>query len=135
MLTIHIEAVPDPRELLEEIRDSGAVAGLSLNPPTSLQTLEDYLPYCDLVLVMSVMAGFGGQEFNPVALEKLRRLRQLGGKDLLLSVDGGVNRHTIGPCAAAGADLLVAGSAVFSEEDYGPIISELDSLAKSNKTT
>jgi ribulose-phosphate 3-epimerase len=135
MLTIHIEAVPDPRELLEEIRNSGAVAGLSLNPPTSLQTLEDYLPYCDLVLVMSVMAGFGGQEFNPVALEKLRRLRQLGGQDLLLSVDGGVNRHTIGPCAAAGADLLVAGSAVFSEEDYGPIISELDSLAKSNKTT
>ena len=135
MLTIHIEAVPDPRELLEEIRASGAVAGLSLNPPTPLQTLEDYLPYCDLVLVMSVMAGFGGQEFNPVALEKLRRLRQLGGQDLLLSVDGGVNRHTIGSCAAAGADLLVAGSAVFSEEDYGPIISELDSLAKSNKTT
>ena len=135
MLTIHIEAVPDPRELLEEIRNSGAVAGLSLNPPTPLQTLEDYLPYCDLVLVMSVMAGFGGQEFNPVALEKLRRLRQLGGQDLLLSVDGGVNRHTIGSCAAAGADLLVAGSAVFSEEDYGPIISELDSLAKSNKTT
>ncbi len=135
MLTIHIEAVPDPRKLLDEIRDCGAAAGLSLNPPTPLDTLEDYLPYCDLVLVMSVMAGFGGQEFNPVALEKLRRLRQLGGQDLLLSVDGGINRHTIGPCAAAGADLLVAGSAVFSEEDYGQIIAELGSLAKSNKTT
>jgi ribulose-phosphate 3-epimerase len=135
MLTIHIEAVPDPRELLEEIRNSGAVAGLSLNPPTPLQTLEDYLPYCDLVLVMSVMAGFGGQEFNPVALEKLRRLRQLSGKDLLLSVDGGVNRHTISSCAAAGADLLVAGSAVFSQEDYGQIITELKNLAELHRTT
>jgi len=106
---------------------------LSLNPPTPLDTLEEYLPYCDLVLVMSVMAGFGGQEFDPVALDKLRRLRQLGGENLLLSVDGGINRQTIGSCAAAGADLLVAGSAVFSEEDYGQIIAELNELAKSSK--
>lgn len=135
MITVHIEAVPDPRELLNEIRATGAVAGLSLNPPTPLYKVEDYLEYCDFVLVMSVMAGFGGQEFDPVALEKLSRLRKLAGPGFLLSVDGGINRQTIGRCAAAGADLLVAGSAVFSEDNYGQIITELKNLAELHKTT
>jgi ribulose-phosphate 3-epimerase len=135
MITVHIEAVPDPRELLDEIRATGAVAGLTLNPPTPLHEVEAYLDYCDLVLVMSVMAGFGGQEFDPVALEKLRHLRKLAGPDLLLSVDGGINRQTIGQCAAAGADLLVAGSAVFSQENYGQIITELKNLAELHRTT
>ncbi len=135
MITVHIEAVPDPRELLDEIRATGAAAGLSLNPPTPLHKIEAYIEYCDFVLVMSVMAGFGGQEFDPVALEKLRRLRKLAGPDLLLSVDGGINRQTIGQCAAAGADLLVAGSAVFSHENYGRIITELKNLAELHRTT
>ena len=81
LITIHIEAVPDPRPLLRQIRASGAVAGISLNPPTPVAAVERYLDHCDLVLVMSVMPGFGGQKFEPVAVEKLRRLRAAAGAD------------------------------------------------------
>ncbi len=77
LLTIHIEAVADARPVLREIRGLGAGAGISLNPPTPLEKLDGCLDLCDLVLVMSVMPGFGGQSFEPVALEKLRRLRAL----------------------------------------------------------
>ena len=84
LMTIHIEAVPEPRPLLRQIRKLGAVAGLRLNPPTPVAAVEAYLDDCDLVLVMSVMPGFGGQEFEPVALEKLRRLRAVGRPELLL---------------------------------------------------
>ena len=104
----------------------GRVAGISLNPPTPLDALTEYLDLCDLVLVMSVMPGFGGQEFEPVALEKLRRLRAIGGPRLLLSVDGGVNLDTVGACAEAGADLFVTGSALFSQDDYGRFIERDD---------
>lgn len=133
LLTIHIETTPDPRPLLREIREMGAVAGLSLNPPTPVESLEKYLDYCDLVLVMSVMPGFGGQKFDPVALEKLRRLRELGEPDLLLSVDGGVNADTAGSCAASGAQLLVIGSALFSQDNYGRFLDEVTGLAQSAK--
>jgi ribulose-phosphate 3-epimerase len=133
LLTVHIEVLPDPRPVLQEIRALGAAAGISLNPPTPLETLSDCLDLCDLVLVMSVMPGFGGQTFEPVALEKLRRLRALVGSRVLLSVDGGVNVETVGLCAEAGADLFVAGSAVFSQSDYGRSIRELTGLARSVK--
>jgi ribulose-phosphate 3-epimerase len=133
LLTVHIEATTDPRELLREIRRLGAAAGLTLNPPTPLSTVEPYLDACDLLLVMSVMPGFGGQEFDPVALDKLRRARALAPANLLLSVDGGVNQDTIGPCAAAGADLFVMGTALFTQDDYGRAISEATGLAKSWK--
>ena len=73
---------------------------------------------CDLVLVMSVEAGFGGQAFNPIALSRLAELRKTNGADLLLEVDGGVNETTVGQCTANGADLLVAGSAIFRQADY-----------------
>jgi len=135
LLTIHIEAVPDPRPLLEEIRELGALSGLSLNPPTDLATLEPYLDLCDQVLVMSVQAGFGGQDFDPVALTKLRRLRQLGGDRLLLSVDGGINRETVGSVAAAGADMYVTGSALFTQDNYGRFIDELTSIAIAKRST
>jgi len=133
LITIHVEAVAEPRKMLEEIRSLGAAAGIALNPPTPVAKLEDCLPYCDLVLVMSVMAGFGGQQFDTVALEKLRRLRAVGGRDLLLSVDGGINHHTIAACAEAGADLFVAGTTVFSSDNYLRTIEELTSLARSGK--
>ena len=81
---------------------------------------------------MSVMLpGFGGQSFDPVAPERIRRLREMAGEDLLISVDGGVNRETVGLCAEAGADMFVTGSALFSENDYGRFISEVTALAKS----
>ncbi|MCE5269491.1 MAG: ribulose-phosphate 3-epimerase [Planctomycetaceae bacterium] len=132
LLTIHVEAVPDPRALLDEIRTSGAAAGISLNPPTPLEKLDGCLDHCDLVLVMSVMPGFGGQEFQPVALEKLRRLRK-SHPNLLLSVDGGLNRDTAGAAAEAGADVMVAGSALFSQNDYGRFIQEMTGLARVGK--
>lgn len=127
-LTIHIETAKDPRPVLEKIRSLGAWAGLTLNPPTPLSAIEASLPYCDLVLVMSVMPGFGGQKFDDVALPKLRALRDLreqGVTAALLEVDGGIDDDTAGLCADAGVDLLVAGTAVFGAEDYGAAIRSL----------
>jgi ribulose-phosphate 3-epimerase len=133
LLTVHIEVLDDPRPLLEKIRALGAGVGISLNPPTPVETLDGCLDLCDLVLVMSVMPGFGGQAFEPVALEKLRRLRSSVGDDVLLSIDGGVNLETVGDCAEAGADLFVAGSALFSQDNYGRFIQQMDGLARSAK--
>lgn len=131
LLTIHIEAVPEPRELLREIRRLGAVPGLSMNPPTPVTTLAPYLDEVGLVLVMSVMPGFGGQKFQPVALDKLRWLRAHARPEVLLSVDGGVNSETIGPCARAGAGLCVTGTALLGSDDYQKRLAELRSLALS----
>jgi ribulose-phosphate 3-epimerase len=133
LLTIHIEVVPEPRALLSEIRALGAGAGISLNPPTPVDSLSGCLDLCDLVLVMSVMPGFGGQQFEPGSLEKLRYLRAAGQSQLLLSIDGGVNLDTVTACAAAGADLLVTGSALFSQQDYGQFIDRMTGLARSAK--
>jgi ribulose-phosphate 3-epimerase len=134
LMTVHIEADPRPRPLLRQIRALGAAAGLSLNPPTPVEAIEDCLDDCDLVLVMSVMPGFGGQEFDPVALEKLRRLRAMARPELLLSVDGGLNRDNIGLCAEAGADLFVTGSALFSQDDYRRTMTEFTALARAYKS-
>jgi ribulose-phosphate 3-epimerase len=133
LLTVHIEVLEDPRPLLQEIRKLGAGVGISLNPPTPVESIEGCLDLCDLVLVMSVMPGFGGQEFDPAALEKLRRLRASLGHNVLLSVDGGVNRDTVGACAEAGADAFVTGSALFSQEDYGRFIQQMTGLARLGK--
>ncbi len=128
-LTVHIEAVEQPREILQQIRQLGAASGIALNPDTAITTLDDCLDVCDLVLVMSVPAGFGGQKFHEVALEKLAYLRQRVDDHTLLEVDGGVNATTIERCARAGAQLFVAGSAVFGSDDYGQAIQQLDRLA------
>ncbi len=135
LITFHVEAVRQPRPLLEKIRLLGAGAGITLNPSTPVSALEDCVDLCDLVLVMSVMPGFGGQQFDPVAVEKLRQLRDMTGPEVLLSVDGGINHHTIGNCAAAGADLFVAGSALFSADSYGRFMGELTDLARSHRRT
>jgi ribulose-phosphate 3-epimerase len=129
-ISVHIEAVPDPRALLKRIRGLGAAAGLAINPPTPLAAIEPYLPGCDLLLVMSVMPGFGGQDFDPVALDKLRTLVSLpAAKHLLLEVDGGVNDATIGSCAQAGATLFVVGSAIFRQPDYEQAVMRLTQRA------
>lgn len=130
LLTIHIETTPDPRGLLKEIRAMGAGAGISLNPPTPVSALDGCLDLCDLVLVMSVMPGFGGQAFDPVALGKLRQLRAKVGPEVVLQVDGGVNRTTVAACAEAGAEVFVVGSALFSQQDYGRFMQEMNGLAK-----
>jgi len=132
IITIHAEAVDDPVPLLQEIRRLGAGAGLAINPPTSVESIVRCLPHCDLVLAMSVMPGFGGQIFNPVALEKLRFLRDWSTKNmhpLFLEVDGGVNEATIAPCAQAGAELYVVGSGIFRHAGYARPMQELRALA------
>jgi ribulose-phosphate 3-epimerase len=131
MMTIHAEAVDDPRPLLERIRALGAAAGLAINPPTPLATVEASLPYCDLILVMSVMPGFGGQEFDDVALDKLQTLKARQDVDALLEVDGGISTAMIGNCAQAGAELFVIGSAIFCRDDYTTAVRELRSAAQS----
>jgi ribulose-phosphate 3-epimerase len=127
-VTFHVEAVDDPRPVLARIREQGVGAGIALNPETPLEAITDYLDLCDLVLVMSVKAGFGGQAFNPVALDKLRAVRDVA-PHVLREVDGGVNEQTIAQCADAGAQLFVVGSAIFKHERYKPIVTELSELA------
>jgi ribulose-phosphate 3-epimerase len=99
--------------------------GVALNPETPLSVLADCLPVVDMVLVMSVEAGFGGQKFNPIALEKLRAIREHY-PELLLEIDGGIDGQTIGAARQAGCDLFVVGSAIFRKEDYGQAISSLN---------
>lgn len=129
LLTIHVEATDQPRSVLEQIRRCGAAAGLALNPETPLSAIESCLDAVDLLLVMSVPAGFGGQPFHEIALEKLSALRSRVGSEVLLEVDGGVNLSTIERCAESGARLFVVGSAIFQSGDYGRAVRELSHLA------
>jgi ribulose-phosphate 3-epimerase len=122
--TVHIEAVPEPAALLKRIQDAGKAAGLALNPDTPAEAVIPYLDLCDMLLVMTVHPGFGGQQFMPEVLPKMERLRQLAG-DHLISVDGGIAADTITASAAAGADIFVAGSAVFGTSDYRAAIADL----------
>ncbi|MCA9260318.1 MAG: ribulose-phosphate 3-epimerase [Planctomycetales bacterium] len=130
-LTIHVEAVDDPLPILKQIRSCGVSAGLAINPSTPLQSAEAALGECDLILAMSVEPGFGAQKFDPVALEKLQELRRRVPSETLLEIDGGVNVDTVARCAAAGAQLLVVGSAIFRRKDasYAESLLELTQLA------
>lgn len=129
VLTVHVEACDDPAGVLEQIRSLGMGAGLAFNPATDLTAVEPYLSRCDLVLAMSVPAGFGGQKFDERAPDRLRWLRERTSPDVLLEVDGGVNLETIPSCTTAGAQLLVVGSALFRQADYGAALRELHEAA------
>ena len=129
-ITIHIETCKkNASKLISQIKGLGKKAGISLNPDTPLAEIEDCLDVVDLVLIMSVEAGFGGQVFNPVALDRLRQVRDMVVPEVLLEVDGGVNEDTIADCAEAGAHLFVVGSALFAKQDYGRYMQELVQLA------
>ena len=133
VLTVHEEVCRDQNELADlvsEIRELGAVAGIAINPPTPLEKIDRVAADCDLILCMSVMPGFGGQKFDAVALEKMRTLRDRDDVTALLEVDGGVNLETIADCAQAGADLLVVGSAISSGNDYRKRFEQLEQLIK-----
>ena len=133
ILTVHLEGLSDPRQTLETISSLGPQAHLAISPATPVERLEPYLDVCDGVLVMSVEPGFGGQRFNPVALEKLAHLsalRKERGGSFRLAVDGGISTETIGPVAAAGAELIVAGSAVIRSPDYTQAIAQLEQIAR-----
>ncbi|TWT56148.1 ribulose-phosphate 3-epimerase [Allorhodopirellula solitaria] len=132
MLTFHVEAVDDAVDVAGQIRDLGVGVGLAINPDTPMSQLDGALDGVDMVLVMSVQAGFGGQSFNPVALDRIRDLRARF-PDLLLEIDGGINASTIGPARQAGCDLFVVGSAIFSSDDYGVAIAGLNDAMASNQ--
>jgi ribulose-phosphate 3-epimerase len=130
LITVHIEVLDDPRPLLDEIRQLGAAAGLALNPPTPIEKLAPFIRDADILLTMSVMPGFGGQAFDPIALEKIAYIRKHAAPNTLISVDGGVNENTIADCARAGANLFVAGTAVFGTTDYAEQIRRLANLTQ-----
>ena len=116
-LTIHAEAAPHLHRQLRRIRELGCMAGVALNPATPLSAVCEIIPEVDLLLIMSVNPGFGGQKFIPYAVDKIRRARLMldeEGSKAALEVDGGVSRETISEIWAAGADTFVAGNAVFS---------------------
>ncbi|OFE13603.1 ribulose-phosphate 3-epimerase [Pseudohongiella acticola] len=127
-ISFHPEASLHVDRSLQLIRDAGCHAGLVLNPGTSLECLEYVLDKVDLILVMSVNPGFGGQKFIPTALKKLQQVRRLiddSGRDIRLEVDGGVTVDNIAEIAAAGADMFVAGSAIFNSDSYQQTISKM----------
>jgi ribulose-phosphate 3-epimerase len=119
-LTIHAEAAPHLHRQLTRIRELGCRAGVALNPATPLNAVCEVIPEIDLLLIMTVNPGFGGQEFIPYSLDKIRRARLMleeAGSDAALEVDGGISRETIGDVWSAGADTFVAGNAIFSARD------------------
>lgn len=134
IVTFHAEAASDPLPILAEIHAAGAAAGIALNPGTPVSAVAGCLSECDIAVVMSVEAGFGGQSFRPEVLSKLAELRRLAGDSLLLEIDGGVNARTIAECVAAGAEALVVGSAIFGQSDYAAAISGLNQLIAAGET-
>ena len=133
IITVHVETSPHLHRSIQFIKDQGCKAGVSLNPATSLATLDHILSEVDMVLIMTVNPGFGGQEFIPSVLPKIKRLREKiseKGIGVDIEVDGGVNLNTISKVAQAGGNIFVAGNAVFTTPDYGKTISELRRLAE-----
>lgn len=131
-VTFHVEAAAAPVRLARELRLHGARASMALRPATPIEPYADLLPELDMVLIMTVEPGFGGQKFLELCLPKIRRTRalldRLGG-DVWLQIDGGVSVETIERCAAAGVDSFVAGSSVFGAEEPDAMVTELRRLA------
>lgn len=131
VLTVHVEAAPHLHRQLMRIKELGCAAGAVMNPATSLESVREVAADLDLLLIMTVNPGFGGQRFIPSAVDKIRRARALldaAGSHATLEVDGGVARDTIAACWRAGADTFVAGNAVFSAKDPAAEIAALRAL-------
>jgi ribulose-phosphate 3-epimerase len=140
LICVQVEACTHLHRTLQQIRQAGCQAAAALNPATPLETIQYVLEDLDLVLIMSVNPGFGGQSFIPSALPKIRRLREMieaAGLNVKIQVDGGLNVDTIGAVARAGCDVFVAGTAVFGEKDYAQAIkalrAKIDSGLKNKK--
>lgn len=136
-ITFHIEAAEDVQAVIDKIKAHGLRAGITLRPGTPVEEVLPWLSQADLALVMTVEPGFGGQSFMPGMMDKVTAIRReagrLGRTDLIVQVDGGVDRVTAGFCIAAGADCLVAGSAVFGKKDYGSEIAAIRTAAVNEK--
>jgi ribulose-phosphate 3-epimerase len=127
-LTIHVETAPHLHRQLQRIRELGCEAGVALNPATPLESVAEAIPYIDLLLIMTVNPGFGGQQFIATSVEKVERARRMldaMGSNAVLEVDGGINRETLALTRAAGADTFVAGNAIFSAKNPQQEISAL----------
>jgi ribulose-phosphate 3-epimerase len=118
-ITVHFESTPHVHKAVQTIREAGCTAGVALTPSTPVEALSEVRGELWSVLCMTVNPGWGGQEFIPASLDKIRRLRALVGPDVELEVDGGIDERTAGPCAEAGATLFVAGTSVFGTVDPG----------------
>ena len=128
MVSIHIEAVANAHRTLSSIRAAGALAGIVINPGTALAALDEVIKFADYVLVMSVNPGFGGQEFIPESIEKVRRLRKMideRGLKTRIEIDGGINADNIAEVTSAGAEIIVAGSAIFGATDPAVALREM----------
>src|SRR5712692_3844104 len=133
MVSVHQEACPHLHRTLHAIRAAGAMPGVVLNPATPVHTLEEVLDLVDYVLIMSVNPGFGGQEFIPGALDKVRRLKELReerGLDFRIEIDGGITLDNVADAARAGCDIVVAGTAIFSRPDPGEAVAALARAAE-----
>lgn len=131
ILGFHYEAGSDNAETLKKIRELGCKSCITIKPATEAKEIFDLLPLCDMVLVMSVEPGFGGQKFMPIALEKIRAIKtecELQGLNVDIEVDGGINGETAPQAIAAGANVLVAGNFLFSADDMAAKINEIKSL-------
>ena len=134
MLTFHIETVDDPDVAIDAIRKLGKRVGMSIHPDTPIEKILPYVTKCDLILIMSVRPGFGGQHFMEESLSRIAAVRKViddNGADTIISVDGGICRDTASRVVEAGANYLVAGSAVFSNDDHEKAVEELLQCAKS----
>lgn len=128
MVSVHVEADPHLHRTLSSIRDAGARAGIAINPATPLSAIEEAVQHSDFVLIMSVNPGFGGQRFIPSVLDKLRRLRRMiddRGLSVNIEIDGGVDAGNVAEISKAGAEILVAGSAVYGTADPAAAVREL----------
>ncbi|MEC3607053.1 ribulose-phosphate 3-epimerase [Bacillus glycinifermentans] len=129
MISVHVEACPHLHRTIQLIKEQGVKAGVVLNPHTPVQQIEHVIKDLDLVLLMTVNPGFGGQSFISSVVPKIRQVKELADKnglsDLLIEVDGGVNKETAAQCTEAGANLLVAGSAIYNEKDRKKAIADI----------
>jgi ribulose-phosphate 3-epimerase len=129
-VTFHIEAAKDARSLCENIRSTGARAAAALKPETDLDSLDGILELLDMILIMTVEPGFGGQAFMSDMMPKVARARELGGAEIWIEVDGGVSHNTIMECKDAGANVFVAGSCVYSNPDPAQVVRDLRALVE-----
>jgi ribulose-phosphate 3-epimerase len=132
-VTFHVEATEDPRRVAKDIRAAGARSGIAVKPGTRLSDITDALPFIDMILVMTVEPGFGGQAFMADMLPKVREARRIADAadvDIWVQVDGGIGPDTIEQCSAAGADVFVAGSAVYRAPEPAVMVEELRALAE-----
>lgn len=130
-ITFHIETVDRPLDLVDDLHKAGVTAGIALNPATDVLRIIDVAPYCEMVLVMTVHPGFGGQRFLPEMTHKVRQVRDLVGPATRVQVDGGIAPDTIPEVVRAGADTLVVGTAIFSRADRAATIAALHHVIES----